>query len=285
MTTSFSKDLTRASIREKVRKFYDLGSPLYFEVYGKHIHDGYYITGKETKQEAQENLTKILVEKARIKRGVKILDVGCGVGGSSIWMAENLGATTVGLTISPVQIEIARKLAQERQVNSSFLLMDAEKMYFDYKFDVMWVLAALTHFRDQQSFIKLATRFIKKGGKFIIFDWMLDEHVTDILNDRYVKPVSDRMLLSSLYPLNSYLTWFIEDGYRIIYSEDVTDHTIKTWDDALSVIKEPAVLKLASRITKEEIGEILNFLKSISAMKLAMKKGRLKSGIVIAEKL
>ena len=64
MTASFSKDLTKTSIREKIRKFYDLGSPLYFEVYGQHIHDGYYVTGKETKQEAQENLTKLLVEKA-----------------------------------------------------------------------------------------------------------------------------------------------------------------------------------------------------------------------------
>jgi hypothetical protein len=68
MTTSFSKDLTRTSIREKVRKFYDLGSPLYFEVYDRHIHDGYYITGRETKQEAQENLTRLLIEKARIRR-------------------------------------------------------------------------------------------------------------------------------------------------------------------------------------------------------------------------
>ena len=285
MTTSFSKDLNRMSIKEKIRKFYDLGSPLYFEVYGKHIHDGYYITGKETKQEAQENLTRLLVEKARIQKGGKILDVGCGVGGSSIWMAENLGATTVGLTISPVQVEIAQKLAQDRQVNSSFLLMDAENMHFDYTFDVIWVLAAMTHFRNQPDFIKSATRFLKKGGKFIIFDWMLDERVTDQLNDRYVKPVAEKMLLSSLYPLNGYLKWFINDGYRIIYSEDVTDHTIKTWDDALSVIKEPAVLKLASRITKEEMGEILNFLKSISSMKRAMQKGRIKSGIVIAEKL
>jgi tocopherol O-methyltransferase len=285
MTTSFSKDLTTASIRKKIRKFYDLGSPLYFEVYGRHIHDGYYITGRETNQEAQENLTRLLVEKARIKKGVKILDVGCGVGGSSIWMAENLGATTVGLTISPVQVEIARKLAQDRRVNSSFLLMDAEKMYFDDKFDVIWVLAALTHFRNQYNFIKSATGFLKKGGKFIIFDWMLDEHVTDTLNDRYVKPVAERMLLSSLYPLNSYLKWFIKEGYRISYAEDVTDHTIKTWDDALSVIKEPAVLKLATRITKEEIGEVLRFLKSLGAMKRAMQKGKLKAGIVIAEKL
>jgi tocopherol O-methyltransferase len=284
MRTSFGDNLRAEDIKQKVSKFYDVGSPLYLEVYGRHIHDGYYVTGKETKQEAQENLTKLLVEKARIGKKSKVLDVGCGVGGSSMWMAENLGATTVGITISPVQVETARKLAAERQAKCSFLLMDAENMQFDDTFDVIWVLAAATHFLDQEGFIRRATRFLRTGGKFVIFDWMLDERVTDV-RDRYVKPVSERMLLSSLHPLNSYLQWFIEGGYRLNYAEDVTDHTIRTWNDALAVIKEPRVLRLADKIKKEDIGEVLSFLKSIRAMKLAMRKGELKSGIVIAEKL
>jgi tocopherol O-methyltransferase len=285
MTTSFSKELTGNSIREKVSKFYDLGSPLYLQVYGRHIHDGYYITGKETKQEAQENLTRLLVEKAGIEDGAKILDVGCGVGGSSIWMAEKIGATTVGITISPVQVEIARNFAKEKRVNSKFLLMNAEEMQFDETFEVVWLVAAATHFLDQEKFIKLATKSLATGGKFVIFDWMLDERVVDSLNDRYVKPVAEKMLLSSLYPMSTYIKWFIENGYRIVYSEDVTNHTIKTWDDALSVIKKPDNLKLAAHITKEEMLEIFNFFKSIGAMKTAMAKHRLIAGIVIAEKL
>jgi tocopherol O-methyltransferase len=285
MTTGFSKGLTCDGIREKVGKFYDLGSPLYLQVYGRHIHDGYYITGKETKQEAQENLTKLLVEKAGIKNGAKILDVGCGVGGSSIWMAEELGATTVGITISPVQVEIARNLAKEKSVDSKFILMNAEEMQFDETFDVVWLVAVATHFLHQEKFIKLATKSLNTGGKFVIFDWMLDGSVIDSPNDRYVKPVAEKMLLSSLYPMSAYIKWFIENGYRIVYSEDVTVHTIKTWDDALSVIKKPGNLKLAAHITKEEMLEIFNFFKSIGAMKTAMMKHRLMAGIVIAEKL
>ena len=285
MTTGFSKELTGDVIREKIGKFYDLGSPFYLQVYGRNIHDGYYITGKETKKEAQENLTSFLVENAGIKNGAKILDVGCGVGGSSIWMAENLGAATVGITISAVQVEIARKLAKEKSVNSKFLLMNAEEMQFDETFDVVWLVAAATHFLDQEKFIKLATKSLDTGGKFVIFDWMLDESVTDMLNDRYVKPVAEKMLLSSLYPLSRYIKCFIDNSYRIIYSEDVTDHTIKTWDHALSVITKLGNIKLAAHITKEETLEIFNFFKSIGAMKTAMKKHRLIAGIVIAEKL
>jgi tocopherol O-methyltransferase len=285
MTTGFSGELTGDVIRGKIGKFYDLGSPLYLQVYGSHIHDGFYITGKETKQEAQENLTSLLVEKAGIKNGAKILDVGCGVGGSSIWMAENLGAATIGITISPVQVEIARNLATEKNVNSKFLLMNAEEMQFDGTFDIVWLVAAATHFLDQEKFIKLATKSLNTGGKFVIFDWMLDERVTDPSIDRYVKPVAEKMLLSSLYPMSQYLKWFIDNGYRIIYSEDITVHTIRTWDDAFSIIKKPGNLKLVAHIKKEEMLEIFNFFKSIGAIKTAMKRHRLIAGIVIAEKL
>lgn len=284
MKTSFIYS-AKASVREKVQRFYDLGSPYYYKIYGEHIHDGYYVTGRESKEEAQENLIRLLVEKARIKKGGRILDVGCGVGGSSIWLAENLGAVTVGITISPVQVEIARKLARDRKVKSSFLLMDAEKMSLTESYDVIWAVAVLSHFRNQENFLRSATKLLNKRGKFIIFDWMVDEGIVDWPNDRYIELVSEGMLLSSLYPISTYLKWFIKHGYRITYSEDITSHTIKTWDDALSVIKEPAVWELAYKATSEERRELRSFLKSIRPMKLAMQQGKLKSGVVIAEKI
>lgn len=285
MKTDLSKNVTKAGITERVQKFYDLASSLYLEVYGENIHDGYYITGRESRQEAQENLTRYIAEKARIKKGSRILDVGCGMGGSSLWLAENLKATTVGITVSPAQVEIARKLAKERKADSSFLLMDAENMRFDGTFDVIWTVASSTHFQDQRKFVKSASAFLNGGGKFVIFDWMASESVADVRNDRYLRPVSEGMLLFSLCSINSYLKWFIQSGYRITCTEDVTDRTIKTWDDALSVIKDPSLWKLAPRITKSELAEVLHFFKSVGAMKQAMKKGRLKSGIIVAEKL
>ncbi|HTY81262.1 MAG TPA: class I SAM-dependent methyltransferase, partial [Dehalococcoidales bacterium] len=98
MRTVLNKSLSKTAITEKVRHFYDVATPLYMEVYGNHIHDGYYITGKESPKEAQENLTHYIAEKARIAPGSRILDVGCGIGGSSIWLAEHFKASTLGIT-------------------------------------------------------------------------------------------------------------------------------------------------------------------------------------------
>jgi tocopherol O-methyltransferase len=283
--TNDQENSAEISVKEKIQRFYDLSSPHYLSIYGEHIHDGYYITGRESKKEAQDNLVKLLAEKAKIKNGATVLDVGCGVGGSSIWMAKNLEAVTLGITISPVQVEIARKLAEEQKVNSQFILMDAEQMDFTQFFEVIWVVAAMTHFQSQENFLERASRFLNKHGKFIIFDWMSDESIIDPQNDPDIQPVSEGMLLSSLINLNSYLKWFINHGYRITYSEDITDPTIKTWDDAISVVKDPAAWKLIPQSSLKDLREFISFFRSIRAMKLAMHKGKLRSGAIVAEKI
>ena len=258
MNTNFSKNLTSAAIRDKIQRFYNIGSPYYYKIYGEHIHDGYYITGKESKEEAQENLVKFLAEKANIQRGANVLDVGCGIGGSSIWLAKKLGAVTTGITISPVQVKIATQLAKKEHVGSSFFLMNAEEIKFNELFDVIWVVGVMTHLVNQEQFIESATGYLNHGGKFVIFDWMPGESVTKAEDDRYIRPVAKGMLLSSLYSLNKYTEWLTKDNYQINYAEDITGHCIKTWDDALTAIRNPAVWKLAGEASIED-KKCLNF--------------------------
>ncbi len=268
-----------------IKRFYDVGSPIYQQIWGDHFHDGYYITGKETKGEAQVNLTRLLAEKGRIKPGERVLDVGCGIGGSSIWLAQNLKALTTGITISPVQIEIATGLAKERSVSSSFLLMDAEDMHFQETFDVIWVVAAMTHFKDQENFLNTATGLLNRGGRLVIFDWMVGESTAQIPEDKDVFSIGEGMLLSSLFSLSAYLDWLLKHGFQILYTEDVTPYAIRTWNDAFSLVKKPAILKLAYRIAREEGTEVFSFLKAIGTMRAGMRKGKIKAGAVVAQRL
>jgi tocopherol O-methyltransferase len=270
--------------KETIKKFYDIGSPYYREFFGEHIHDGYYITGHETRAEAQENLIKLFVEKAEIPRGAKILDVGCGMGGSSIWLSKNLGAKTVGITLSPKQVEIASASAAKNHTDSVFSVMDAEKLEFNETFDVIWAVAVTTHLENQKEFINRATRLLDTGGTFIIFDWMLTPDSINTPNDKYIKSVRRGMLLQSMYTLLEYQTWFTENGYDITYMENITQPTIHTWDDALSVVRQPAIWKMIVKLAVKEGKEALDFARSLNAMKTAMKKGTIIAGVIIARK-
>src|SRR3989338_5472207 len=174
--------------KNKVQEHYDFVSTYYNSLWGIHIHHGYWQTGKETKEEAQENLTKLLIDRGGFQEHQRILDVGCGIGGSSIYLAKNLKANVTGITISPIQIEMAYKNALKEKVNIDFKLMDAEDMNLKKEFDIIWSVEALSHLNDQKTFFKNASKLLLKNGKFAIIDWFKKENLSTEDENQFIKP-------------------------------------------------------------------------------------------------
>src|SRR5213593_492716 len=90
---------------DAIQRHYDRLSAFYRTFWGDHIHHGLW-EGARNAKEAQVALIERLTAKADIRPGSHVLDVGCGLGGSSIWLARNLKCTVLGLTISPVQLKL-----------------------------------------------------------------------------------------------------------------------------------------------------------------------------------
>src|SRR6185503_342616 len=104
---------TRYNDKQKIIEHYELVSPYYRELWGEHLHHGYWVTGSESKEEAQLALTAHLAQVAQIPKGADILDVGCGFGGSSLYLAREYRAAVTGITISETQAAIAGQNAHD----------------------------------------------------------------------------------------------------------------------------------------------------------------------------
>src|SRR5690349_16976465 len=126
--------MTRSNDKHKVIEHYDVVSPFYRSLWGEHLHHGYWLRGDESKEQAQLQLTEHLAHLANVKVGSDILDIGCGFGASSLYLAERYKARVTGITISPVQLEIANQSAAKNKLNAEFLSMDAEAMTFHKHF-------------------------------------------------------------------------------------------------------------------------------------------------------
>lgn len=272
--------ITLEGNKEKVREHYDLVSPYYKSLWGQHIHHGYWQSGKETKEEAQENLTKLLVDTAHIKSGSRILDVGCGVGGSSIFLAKNLNASVVGITISPIQAEMARELATQAGVTVDFQVMDAEDMDIKDSFDVVWSIEALSHLNDQRLFFKKAAERLVPGGKFAIIDWFKKENLTPEQEDKFIQPIKSGMLTPHMTTMEDYKMFIEEAGLKVVEFKDISSNVSKTWDICLDIIKNPALWKLALVHGKE----FVEFLKAFMAMRDGFASKTFAYGIIVAEK-
>ena len=104
--------------KQEIRGHYDLSTPFYRLLWGPHIHHGLW-EAQESPREAQLQLTERLATLAGIAAGQQIIDIGCGMGASSIHLAKTRGCRSFGVTISPLQRRWATLAARWHGVSDS----------------------------------------------------------------------------------------------------------------------------------------------------------------------
>ena len=171
------------SLQQQIQEFYDASSGLWEQVWGEHMHHGYYgRDGKTSKNryQAQIDLMEELLTWGQIQHASQILDVGCGIGGATLYLAEKFEAlannmttpTVTGITLSPVQANRAQERAQSLGIDAHFEVADALAMPFDDEsFDLVWSLESGEHMPDKGQFLKECCRVLKPGGRFIMAAW------------------------------------------------------------------------------------------------------------------
>jgi tocopherol O-methyltransferase len=167
-----------ATLYQQIQELYDASSGLWEQIWGEHMHHGYYGADGQQKKErrqAQIDLIEELLQWAQVQQAERILDVGCGIGGSSLYLAQKFNASATGITLSPVQAARAKERAQAMGLDSSrstFLVADALNMPFaDNSFDLVWSLESGEHMPNKKQFLQECYRVLQPGGTLIMATW------------------------------------------------------------------------------------------------------------------
>jgi tocopherol O-methyltransferase len=271
--------MIRYNDKQRIREHYDRVSPYYYDLWGKHLHHGYWIRGSESKEEAQLQLIEHLAEAAQIRSGSRILDVGCGFGASSVFLARNYKAEATGITISAIQVEMARKAASQDNVNAKFLLMDAEAMKFDQGFDHVWSVESISHYQNKEKFFGSAAKLLKSSGTLAIIDWFKKENLNQAAHKKFIQPI-ERGMLVELQAMEDYRTSMKSNGLQVTKSEILNKHCAKTWDLCLDIIQKKSFWKVAA----QNGSEFVDFLKAFRAMRAGFASGNFIYGLIVARK-
>ena len=273
-----SAAIPRVNEKRKIIEHYDVASPYYHSLWGEHIHHGYWVRGDEPKETAQIQLIEHLAQLANLKTGSRILDIGCGFGGSSLYLAKTYGASTTGITISSVQVQMAKEAAAKANLDASFLLMDAEDMHFAQPFDLLWSVESISHYHDPRKFFASAIKFLKPGGCFALTDWFQKENLSPAGKKKFIEPIEKGMMVE-LRGMNDYSDFLLASGLQVVHRQDLTSNCAKSWDIGLEIIKDKTFWSLAAKLGTE----FVTYLKAFRAMRAGFASGNFVYGLFVAK--
>ncbi len=155
------------------------------------LHYGFWYKDTKNLAEAVSNTDKFVVDILGINSDDTVLDAGCGVGGTSIYIAETTGAKVEGITISDVQIKIAQNRVLQL-ASSNFLRFskqDFTKTTFrENTFSKIFGIECICYAHKKLDFLNEACRIMKSGGKIAVIDaFLINENLNDKEKNIYAK--------------------------------------------------------------------------------------------------
>jgi MPBQ/MSBQ methyltransferase len=173
---------------------------------------------------------------------VRILDVGCGLGGSTRHLAKRWPKTAhvVGITISKAQVKRATALARAQGVeNAMFLECDALELAFpEANFDIVWAVESEMHMPDKEHFIRELARVLKPGGMLVIAGWNVRdtrERPLSKAEAEHLRLLVDEWCHAKFISIREYVEIFKQNDLREVAAEDWAVPTLPSWRQAVWV--------------------------------------------------
>ena len=271
------------AVRKSAIQFhYDLLTPLYRLFWGPHVHHGLWEDGVPVPpmRAAQDRLVDLLVAEANIRSGESVLDVGCGMGGSSLELARR-GCRVLGVTLSPVQRMWAAMSAILHGLRSRarFRCLDAERLDLaPSSVDVMWNVECSEHLHDKPAFFRNVGRWLRPGGRVALCAWLAGDGPAAA---RGAFDVCDAFLCPSLGTADDYSGWLADAGLEPVTFLDLTRKVEATWEVCRRRIDRVDVRRILSHLFGRETTK---FASSFQTLLDGYRDGSMRYGLFVSRK-
>ena len=255
-------------------------------LWGEHIHLGYYPLNKNIGfREAKVQFVHELVSWSgldKLPRGSRVLDVGCGIGGSSRILANYYGFNVTGITISPAQVKRAKELTPY-ECKCNFKVMDALDLKFEEGiFDGVWSVEAGAHMNNKTKFADQMLKTLRPGGYLALADWNsrdLQTQPPSMLEKIILKQLLEQWVHPKFISINDFSSILInnKNSSGQVISSNWNSFTNPSWFDSIfeGMRRPNTILSLGPGAIIKSIREIPTIL----LMDWAFKKGLMEFGV------
>ena len=214
------------------------------------LHYGYWDEDKKyDHHQALLNTNRELYKVAGIKSTDHVLDAGCGLGGSSLWMAAEHKNKVTGITLSNKQADYANKKAKSRQLDDLVNIEISnfcETPYEDESFDVVWAIESSCHALNKGDFIQEAYRVLKKGGQLVLCDLFMLRREFNEKEWKTVMAFLNGWMVPNLSDREEFTRLLYEAGFKSHQTIDISEKMMRSSDYMYKTAKRLAPIHKVS---------------------------------------
>ncbi|KAL4965299.1 sterol 24-C-methyltransferase [Aspergillus stella-maris] len=227
--TEETRAARRAEYATLTRHYYNLATDLYENGWGTSFHFCRFARGEPFHQAIARH-EHYLAHQMGIKPGMKVLDVGCGVGGPAREIVKFTDANVVGFNNNDYQIQRATRYAEAEGLSDklSFVKGDFMQMQFpDNSFDAVYAIEATVHAPELVGVYREIQRVLKPGGIFGVYEWLMtDEYDNENQEHRTIRlGIEQGDGISNMVKVSEGLAAIKDAGLELLHNEDLADRS------------------------------------------------------------
>ncbi len=211
---------------EEVADHYNELDRVYREVWGEHVHHGYWTTGRESSRQAVVALSNLVGDRLAPQRGEHLCDIGCGYGATAEHFAKRYEVKVTGFTLSEEQYKFAAARTGLLQFNLQDWLTNG---CGDGEFDRAYAIESTEHMVDKQRFFDEAFRTLRPGGRLVVCAWLAASNARPWQIDHLLRPICEEGRLPGMGTQEEYLAMATIAGFEPVRFEDISSQVKRTW--------------------------------------------------------
>jgi cyclopropane fatty-acyl-phospholipid synthase-like methyltransferase len=229
--------VTAADLADRARRYYDANTHRFLRYgqggYAGAIHRSVWGPSVQSEREAFEYADSFVLERlTRLASGraLHVLDLGCGVGASLAYLATRLSMRGTGITISPVQAQLARERLAGTELAARIRILEGS--YLDIPRDVgvadaAFSIEAFLHCPDPDRYFAEAAAHIPPGGLLMILDDFITERASGPLgapDARVLREFNEGWVTAALKTTAQVAAYAARHGFTLTENVDFTPH-------------------------------------------------------------